>query len=277
MLALSRAPGGSAGSNEVAIKAVAWALERTGITPIEKLVLICVAEHADQDGNAFPGVARIARLCCVSTRTVQRSLIQLKNVGLLEIFPRFQGRSQSSNLYILRIDSDRAPSLGQEGDKLTPHDITAIPAPTQEVKGGDSAVAQTKIFNHQFNQRSSHEDLEIPRVFDGRTMADVFGLLDGLPRHVAQLLLDEIAGRSELVTIRNPIGYLSSLLRQHQDSTFEPALALQYRERRNKAVEMAVAAEAAKSAERERRSKLDPERNAQRLRDLLDKLKLSSA
>lgn len=243
---------------------------------MQKLVLVCIAEHADQEGKAFPGVTRIARQCCVSTRTVQRSLLQLKSLGLLEIFPRFHDRSQSSNLYILRIDSDRAPSLGRDGDKLTPHDMTAIHTPTQEVKGGDSDVAQTKIFNHPFNQRISHEELEIPRVFDGRTMVDVFGLLDGLPRQVAQLLLDEIAGRSELVTIRNPIGYLSSLVRQHQDSTFEPALAQQYRQRRNKAVEMASAAEAAKKAERERRSKLDPERNAQRLRDVLDQLKLSS-
>jgi hypothetical protein len=50
--------------------------------------------------------------------------------------------------------------------------------------------------------------------------------LDGLPRHTAQQILDELAGRMQCSEVKNPIGYAGTLIRRARDGSFAPELAL---------------------------------------------------
>ncbi len=49
----------------------------------DRLVMLALADFCDDQGVCFPGIARIAKKCLVSTRTVQRSLSRLCELGEL--------------------------------------------------------------------------------------------------------------------------------------------------------------------------------------------------
>lgn len=71
--------------------------------PSEMLVLLTIADHADDDGaNAYPGIARIARRCRLSERRVQQIIKDLEGRGLLMV------ENQAGGSYDTR--SDRRPN-----------------------------------------------------------------------------------------------------------------------------------------------------------------------
>ncbi|MER7440456.1 helix-turn-helix domain-containing protein [Micromonospora avicenniae] len=55
------------------------------LRPNERLVLVAIAAHANNDGDAWPSVATIADYAGVSTRTVQRALAKLITLGRLAV------------------------------------------------------------------------------------------------------------------------------------------------------------------------------------------------
>ena len=91
-----------------------WAWRHT-LTPTLKLVLMGLADAADDQGVSWPSVSTLARKCTVSTRTVQRSLRILIDGGLLIAEPR-QRRdgSSTSNRYRLVMEGDDILSPAHE-------------------------------------------------------------------------------------------------------------------------------------------------------------------
>lgn len=67
----------------MSVKAINWALELS-IPPTPKLVLVVLADYADEYGYAFPGGATIARRASISERTLTRVLADLEENGYLE-------------------------------------------------------------------------------------------------------------------------------------------------------------------------------------------------
>lgn len=85
----------------VKIMARVWELD----LPLrDKFVLLGFADHADDDGQCFPSMARIAWKCGLSRATVKRSVKVLLGTGIL-IRPRGYklGRS-AKTLYTIRCD-----------------------------------------------------------------------------------------------------------------------------------------------------------------------------
>lgn len=66
----------------MSIKAINWALELP-LPPTPKLVLVVIADYADDLGYAFPGIATISRRASVSERTLTRVLADLEESGYL--------------------------------------------------------------------------------------------------------------------------------------------------------------------------------------------------
>lgn len=74
----------------MSIKALAWAWEYQTADPLEKLVLLCVADHMnDSMGQAWPSVQRICELCGCSRSTALRKLKQLEEKGVVTRQKRF--------------------------------------------------------------------------------------------------------------------------------------------------------------------------------------------
>lgn len=74
----------------MSIKALAWAWNYETKDALEKLVLLCVADHMnDSMGQAWPSVARICDLCGCSRSTALRKLKQLEEKGVIIRQKRF--------------------------------------------------------------------------------------------------------------------------------------------------------------------------------------------
>ena len=114
----------------MSIKCLAWAWGKQ-LPPLPKLVLLAIADHADDSGYAWPGVSGVAQKCGVSKRTVQRYvnvLVQLKIVDV-ETRQRSDG-SNTSNAYQLNIH-DSHPPVSDSHPPMTgetpPHDTPVTP------------------------------------------------------------------------------------------------------------------------------------------------------
>ena len=74
----------------MSIKALSWAWDYTTKDPLEKLVLLCVADHVnDSMGQAWPSVERICGMCGCSRSTALRKLKQLEDKGVIIRQKRF--------------------------------------------------------------------------------------------------------------------------------------------------------------------------------------------
>ena len=217
-----------------------WAWGRR-LKPTAKLVLMSLADAADDRGVCWPSVPTLARKCCTSTRTVQRILGELVEAGLLRAEPRFRkDRSRSSNRYCLALEGgdnlSGAPDMGDRGP-LTPvtgpPDGSVTPRTTNrtiiESPLPPSASAPLKASGTQAAVcgGGDRNQLEYPNGFLDQERRLAHELLAAFPTALAQQLLDELAGRMAGDSIRSaPLAYLRGLARRAKVGDFTPELAL---------------------------------------------------
>lgn len=109
-----------------------WALNLDLEGPGIKAVIMALANYADENHECFPGQELIARQTCQSTRTVQRHLARLVELGLLEKRARGgSGGGRWSNWYHLNV--------GRQYDKLSPSpqgNTTSVTGATRHLEQG---------------------------------------------------------------------------------------------------------------------------------------------
>ena len=97
----------------MSIKCLAWAWGRE-LPPLPKLILLAIADHADDTGFAWPGINGVAEKCGLSRRTIQRHMNYLTDKGLITVEPRTRpDGSATSNSYQVNIPpvSERHPPV----------------------------------------------------------------------------------------------------------------------------------------------------------------------
>lgn len=88
-------------------KATFWAWEQTAPTGA-KMVLLALADTANDDGECWPGRKFIAEKCGMTDRTVTTHIKTLEGLGLVNVEPRPRDDgSQASNLYRLPVTQTR--------------------------------------------------------------------------------------------------------------------------------------------------------------------------
>lgn len=117
------------------------AFECEALGPTTRFVLVALGDHADANGRCFPSIARLARRTGLSTRSVQKSLRELRAEDYITVAPN-AGRS-GTNVYILNLTPARgAPPQVVRPARDAPHPRTSF-APTP---AGDSPEPSE---NHQ--------------------------------------------------------------------------------------------------------------------------------
>lgn len=133
-------------------KAVGWAWDQATDRPIDKSILVALADYAGADGYAYPSHRQIGEMVQCSPDSVQRALKRLIARGLI----RFENRSrenskaQASNGYVvlyLGPESDRYRRLENEvaiddDGKLRPLPQNAAGGVPQNAVGGTAPVRQ---------------------------------------------------------------------------------------------------------------------------------------
>jgi len=108
----------------MSIEASSWAWRLQGLTASQKLVLLALADHANEDGICWPGQKSISKKTGLSERTVKRARSDLEKKELISVERRpGKGGGNRSNRYILE--------LGQSANLTPPHDKTGQEAKCQ--------------------------------------------------------------------------------------------------------------------------------------------------
>jgi hypothetical protein len=210
-----------------------------------KLVLMALADEADDNGFCFPSHRRLAWKCTTSMRTVRRMVSILASQRYLVIEFRFgKDRSRTSNGYRLAFaDPPDKLTRGSSADRDPLANSDQGPW-SVVARGMDSSVRVTTTYPLSFPiqqppaQRASQceprpspdgggcgGDLCFP---EGLTPAQRRGItkqLAHIDRATAQQLIDELAGRMRATTIKSPIRYCAALADRWKRGEFAPELA----------------------------------------------------
>ena len=220
----------------------AWA---AALPPTPKLVLMALADIADDHGLCWPSVKALARKCSISERSVQRILQVLQSRELLSIAPQFRkDGSRTSSRYRLAVDApppgqvDRGWGHACQGELMpaspagdigvaprTTSEPVIEPTPLQHAASGlnvlpaerDSGGGRALIFPNSFTQRHKQT---------------LHRCVASLAPENAQQVLDELAGRMAITTVKNPVRYCVALVERMQRGDFQAELGLQVVERR---------------------------------------------
>jgi len=210
-----------------------WAWQQA-LKPVPKLVLMALADAADDQGICWPSVATLASKVGVSTRTVRRVMQALISGKLLAAEQRYRSDgSCSSNRYRLSL-------VG--GDKLSPAPDASDTTPGQTCQGApDTGVIPGTTIRTQRespqppmplteqSDRGGGElfDLDYPKALLPAERSRAAAMVTVLPTTLSQQVLDEWAGIIAAGEIRSSsLGCLRALVRRAQQGTFAPERAL---------------------------------------------------
>lgn len=107
----------------MSITAINWALNVETGSPTAKLVLIKLADNADDDGVCFPSQTTIARHCELSTDSVSRHVKKLETLGLISVRRERVNGVKQRNIYTLNLrdgypqNAARVPAESREGTR----------------------------------------------------------------------------------------------------------------------------------------------------------------
>ncbi len=113
----------------MSIECLNQALKINGLSPTKKLVLVILANYADEKGTCYPSYKHLARMIGLeTTRTIQNAIKEFEDMGLLQIEHRkLDNGGYTSNRYHLSLNV--TPSVS---DNTTPKvvDDTSLVSPT---------------------------------------------------------------------------------------------------------------------------------------------------
>ena len=101
--------------------------------PLRKLVLLKLADNANDKGECFPSYQHIADQCEISRRAVMGHIRELEKAGYLKIKRRKNGKENQSNVFYLTLKKGGEPAaLGgsESGSPITSHSFEPVIEPT---------------------------------------------------------------------------------------------------------------------------------------------------
>jgi Helix-turn-helix domain len=222
----------------MSIAAMNWAWGQK-LKPTPKLILMALADAANECGICWPSVSTLADKCCVSMRTVRRVMRKLIERRLLLAEQRYRrDGSCSSNRYRLKLEGgDRLSPPPVAGDTIPgqrcegPRDASVIPGTTsrtvkepQPPQGTAASVLDTEAGDSGSGELSG---LVFPRALTATEQEEAGRKLAGLSAGLAQQLLDELAASIGTNVIqKTPLAYLRGLIARARAGAFSPEGAL---------------------------------------------------
>lgn len=137
----------------MSLAAISWAFEQHDTTPTQRLVLLCIADYANQDNEAWPSVRTIAERTGLSPASVYRNLSALSRSGhvtgrvedgkriltLRMDFSQGEKDSHSENAIYRRTQRNPQEPKGAEGEVWT-HYLSAFNPRRKEPDEGQRKI-----------------------------------------------------------------------------------------------------------------------------------------
>ena len=86
----------------MSFQAMAWAIKHKLVCQ-EKMVLLMLANYADQSGRCFPAMGTLAAECGLPLSTTRKCVAKLEEAKLLRRYKRIRSYGQTSNTFILAV------------------------------------------------------------------------------------------------------------------------------------------------------------------------------
>lgn len=133
----------------MSVRATNWAWSLEEVMGSEALVLLALADQANDEGLCWPSQEKLAPKARQSVSTLRRSLRSLEKMGLLTTITRSSTRGRRSNLYLLHIGAK--PDLSMKSAKAVNLGEGAAQA-CQMLEDASSAVFVANKATGQFDR-----------------------------------------------------------------------------------------------------------------------------
>ncbi|PNB73793.1 helix-turn-helix domain-containing protein [Pseudomonas sp. GW456-E7] len=226
----------------MSIRAMNWAWGQP-LSPTSKLILMALADAADDEGLCWPGIKTLAAKCSVSGRTVQRTVKTFVAQGLLLVEERRRpdGR-QTSNSYLL--------ALQRYPDNMSPSTLRTLGSGDTGDTGGVTKLRQGGCDSAVSPQEPPREHLKkplqprelcnqsaaiiFPRKLSAMERESIVSMARAIPVEDLQQLVDELASAlaSESTIRTTPLRWFQGVLRRYERGEFVAAGAIETAKRR---------------------------------------------
>ncbi|MFC1602321.1 helix-turn-helix domain-containing protein [Pseudomonadota bacterium] len=239
-----------------------WAW-RQNLRPTSKLILMAIADSADDQGICWPAVPTVAAKCSVSDRTVQRVIQMLTADGLMIAEERYRPNgSRASNRYQLQIEGGDKLSPPHDRDGTTPRhnchhppDTGVTPRTTTEPKKESPPLplrvesAHTTPSSKECGSGFFVSDLVFPKnILPAERSQSEQNICTLTNLGVAQQVLDEWAGIISAGKIHtSKLGCLRGLIKKAQEGSFTLEQGQKISAARKKQQQLAVREEKVKA------------------------------
>jgi hypothetical protein len=227
----------------VSLRATRWAWRaRAGNA---KVVLLALADLADDSGYCFPSHDHLMKMCEISERTVRRMITLLVAAKLITIERRFNGNgSCTSNGYqlairdypvnltgrVVKLDRGRGSAVTPPlvtGDQVTTTELVLYPKTTTSTT--PTALPKPMVGD----DGSSDSELCFPKTVTASERRTLANQVQALSHDQAQQVLDELAGRMASKRVHSPVKYCAALIRSVRRGEFRPVVGCEIADRRN--------------------------------------------
>lgn len=132
----------------MSMQLMAYAMSLKVGNPLRKLVLLKLADNANDKGECFPSYQHIADQCEISRRAVMWHIQALEKAGYLKIKRRKNGKENQSNVFYLTLKKGgESAALGGSELSAPPSEPNAPPSESAALGGSESG---SPITSHSF-------------------------------------------------------------------------------------------------------------------------------
>lgn len=183
--------------------AKAWRAE--GLSMAQKIVLVKLADNANDTGHCFPSIPRIAKECCCSRSTVIRAIGELSGMGFLKVSKRIG----TSSDYTLTIPDQCHRDTGIRETPVSerhPPRIRETPPPVSERHPPSVTVTPKPSVNRQSNRKENRNK----KAASAERLKEPF-FPDGENPEFAEIMAEWFAYKAERKETYGGIGWRSCL------------------------------------------------------------------
>lgn len=170
----------------MSIKIMSAVFENETLGPTERLIMLALADHADDAGVCYPSIARLCRRTGLKERSVQTNIRKLVDAGYIRIEER-AGRNGANVYHVTATPAADAPRT-----KCTPQEMH--PYPRIKCTSTPAADAPKPSYNHHKNRQARETLLSVL----SEETADAFiahrkALKKPITEHAAALIAKKLA------------------------------------------------------------------------------------
>ena len=213
---------------DMSVEATRYVYALRDISPSQKAVLVRLADHANDDGKAWPSIRSLTAATCLSPRTVQRALRDLETLGFIRINRRTATVGDpTSNEYELckfrggvTVTGGGVTVTGLSGipiesplNQIPPYPQTGDEVGTSQGEPDPKANAKARRTSKRTQARAAHEELAIVLLSElsaaRRRCNPACDELRPLPTNLGQLT-ERLSEGHTADEIRGAIAYLEA-------------------------------------------------------------------